>query len=78
MRPRDLRALGADARTQAILSKNYYGWFERIDRGVYALKPQGHAALAEYPELAARFRHALSEREAGRAGERRLPPEGDA
>jgi hypothetical protein len=78
MRPRDLRALGADARTQAILSKNYYGWFERIDRGVYALKPQGQAALAEYPELAARFRHALSEREAGHAGEGHLPSQSDA
>lgn len=78
MRPRDLRALGADPKTQAILSSNFYGWFERIDRGVYALKPQGQAALSEYPELATRFRRALDEYESGREGEPPLPPRDDA
>jgi len=31
-------------------------WFERVDRGVYALKPKGRADLAQFPELVARFR----------------------
>lgn len=44
--PGELRKLGGADRAQAILSRNYYGWFERIDRGVYALAPEGAESLA--------------------------------
>jgi len=38
--------------TQAgtILYKNHYGWFERVERGVYALTPAGTKALAVFGE----------------------------
>ncbi|MBT3273345.1 MAG: hypothetical protein HN368_09335 [Spirochaetales bacterium] len=49
--PAELRAKGTGKRTQSILSKNYYGWFERVDRGIYELHPEGKKALLEYPEL---------------------------
>jgi hypothetical protein len=52
-RPRDLRALAPDA--GRILHGNFYGWFERIDRGVYGLTPSGHAALATWPDQALSF-----------------------
>lgn len=42
-RPRDLKAQAPEA--GAILQRNYYGWFERVTKGVYALAPPGHAAL---------------------------------
>lgn len=46
LRPRDLRP---DApRAAAILKRNVYGWFERIDRGVYALTACGQAALQRW------------------------------
>jgi hypothetical protein len=53
--PRALRALGTGPKTQAILHRNVYGWFERQGRGLYALTPQGRAALADYPDLVTRY-----------------------
>lgn len=38
------RATGA-ARAGAILRANHYGWFERVERGVYALTPAGASGL---------------------------------
>ncbi|MEI2298637.1 DUF2161 domain-containing phosphodiesterase [Ensifer sp. MJa1] len=46
-RPRDIRALAPDA--AKILQGNVYGWFERVDRGVYALTAQGLEALHRWP-----------------------------
>jgi hypothetical protein len=33
-----------------ILLNNVYGWFDRVERGVYALTPDGHAALTRWPQ----------------------------
>jgi hypothetical protein len=39
----------ADAPNAArILQHNYYGWFERVARGVYALTPLGVRALDHF------------------------------
>lgn len=46
-RPRDLKAACPDA--GKILQHNVYGWFERVERGVYALTPAGQAALKLWP-----------------------------
>lgn len=54
--PKSLRALGTGAKTLAILHRNVYGWFERVDRGVYALGPRGQEELASYAELTAKYR----------------------
>ena len=53
--PADLRRMGTSGRTQSILSNNYYGWFERVERGIYRLHPSGKEALLEYPEIIAHF-----------------------
>nr|WP_246548404.1 DUF2161 family putative PD-(D/E)XK-type phosphodiesterase [Ancylobacter oerskovii] len=45
-RPRDLKPSFPDA--QKILRRNVYGWFERSERGVYALTEAGRAALASW------------------------------
>lgn len=47
-RPRDLRTVAPDA--AKILLHNVYGWFERIDRGVYALAEPGLEALRRWPQ----------------------------
>lgn len=47
-RPRELRAAAPEA--GAILLRNYYGWFERMDRGVYRLTAEGEAALRRWPQ----------------------------
>ena len=36
-----------------ILLRNVYGWFFRVERGVYALTQLGTAALARWPQLQA-------------------------
>ena len=49
-RPRDLRTVAPDA--GKILLQNVYGWFARIDRGVYDLTAEGRAALLRWPQAA--------------------------
>jgi hypothetical protein len=46
LRPRDLKAVAPTA--GQILLHNYYGWFERIDKGVYALSDGGAKALQQW------------------------------
>jgi hypothetical protein len=60
--PKILRQHGAPEKTQAILSGNHYGWFERLGKGLYALTPAGKAALEEpgYAELVAALRGKIS------------------
>ena len=41
--------LAADApKAAAILSADYYGWFERVERGIYALTPKGRQGLEQH------------------------------
>jgi hypothetical protein len=41
--------LAAEApKAAAILSADYYGWFERVERGIYQLTPQGHVGLQQH------------------------------
>lgn len=43
-RPRELRPLAEDA--GAILLRNVYGWFERVDKGLYRLTAEGEKAAS--------------------------------
>lgn len=43
---RSLRAAGDVPKAPAILRDDVYGWFERVERGVYRLTPKGELALA--------------------------------
>lgn len=41
--------LAADApKAATILSQDYYGWFERVERGIYGLTPKGRAGLEQH------------------------------
>jgi hypothetical protein len=48
-RPRDIKVAVPDA--PRILLGNVYGWFVRVERGVYALTDQGCAALIRWPQI---------------------------
>ena len=50
LRPRDLRPNAPKA--AQILRDNYYGWFDRAERGIYILTEAGHAALQRWPQTA--------------------------
>jgi len=47
---RELKAVVSDAPT--ILLRNVYGWFLRVERGLYALTKEGKVALARWPKSA--------------------------
>jgi len=53
--PQQLRAIGCGPKTQSILARDHYGWFERAARGRYRLRPAGCAALTAQPALCATF-----------------------
>lgn len=48
MRVREVRSNIPDA--GKILLSNVYGWFVRLDRGVYGLTEAGHEALQRWPQ----------------------------
>lgn len=45
-KPRDLRPVAPDA--ASILQRNVYGWFERVERGIYRLTQPGEEALQRW------------------------------
>ncbi len=49
LRPRDLKPALPDA--AKILQGNVYGWFARLERGVYGLTEAGQAALVRWPQI---------------------------
>jgi hypothetical protein len=40
-------------RAPQILQKDHYGWFHRVERGIYALTPIGKRALETYADVIA-------------------------
>jgi hypothetical protein len=51
MSPKALRERGTGDKTTSILARNHYGWFQRIDRGIYQITDQGVHALTEYQDV---------------------------
>ena len=49
----ELRAATGVMRAAGILQNDHYGWFERVERGVYHLTPKGATALEEFVEALA-------------------------
>ena len=49
--PADLRSGGTGPKTQSILYSNFYGWFQRVSKGVYELTPKGLAEARGYEQL---------------------------
>ncbi|SES89945.1 hypothetical protein SAMN03159358_0238 [Paenibacillus sp. NFR01] len=50
--PAELRRRSGVPDAAAILQRNYYGWFTRVNRGRYTLSRAGAAALDEYAAIA--------------------------
>jgi hypothetical protein len=48
LRPRDLKA--AVPKAGQILLANHYGWFERIEKGIYGLSDAGRDAVQRWPD----------------------------
>ena len=50
-RPRDVAAALAIVKAPSVLSIDYYGWFYRVERGVYDLSDVGQQAVVENHEF---------------------------
>lgn len=48
--PRNLVKVLGITKAPNILRDNHYDWFERVERGIYALHPAGHEALKTYAD----------------------------
>ncbi len=59
--PKELRQMGTGKKTLSILNKNFYGWFERIQRGIYRLSTQGYKELGDFPELTNYYNQIIGE-----------------
>lgn len=42
-------------KARRLMADNHYGWFERIETGIYALSPNGERALGEYADEISRI-----------------------
>lgn len=51
MSPRQLRAVTGNAKAAGLLQKNYYRWFQRMERGIYAITPLGEEALLAFAHV---------------------------
>jgi hypothetical protein len=47
-KPAEIRRATGITKTAVILQTDYYGWFERVERGVYRVAPKGEEALTQY------------------------------
>ncbi len=48
---KELRILTSDKQVANLLQKNYYGWFQRVDRGIYTITEVGSKEIIEFKEL---------------------------
>jgi len=62
----EVAAAAGVASAAGILRRDAYGWFQRVERGVYGLTPQGNEALTLYADVVAELRQSDSARAASR------------
>jgi len=62
LKPSQLKKMGTGTKTQSILTKNFYGWFEKVDKGIYQLHPDGRTCLEQYRNLADHYRELLKDK----------------
>lgn len=53
-RLRDLKEATPHAKVASIVARNHYGWFERVERGVYQITQDGVEALSVYRDVLAK------------------------
>ncbi|WP_219835961.1 DUF2161 family putative PD-(D/E)XK-type phosphodiesterase [Paenibacillus sp. R14(2021)] len=53
--PRSIAEYTDVQRAADILQKDYYGWFLRVKRGLYSLKPEGEAAVKQHGDILANW-----------------------
>ena len=59
--PKEIRSHGGDEKCGYILRFNAYGWFEKINKGLYGITKKGRKEVMEYPELEKYYTELLEE-----------------
>ena len=47
----DVAQAAGVSRARTIMADDHYGWFERVERGIYAITPKGEHAIGEYAHV---------------------------
>lgn len=68
--PKRLRQLDTGQKTLSILCNNVYGWFERVDKGIYSISARGRLDIKSYPELAEKYRMRITSQIPQRSSDR--------
>lgn len=48
---KEVKAVSKVEKARDIMYSNYYGWFERYDKGIYGIHKSGYEALIEYADV---------------------------
>ncbi len=56
-----LREYDSGKKTLSILYSNFYGWFQRIDRGIYGITQKGKKELNNFPGLVKKYEKYLED-----------------
>ena len=57
-----LREYNSGKKTLSILYNNFYGWFQRVDRGIYDITAKGKQELKNFPGLVKKYEKYLMKR----------------
>ncbi|MEO0637504.1 MAG: DUF2161 family putative PD-(D/E)XK-type phosphodiesterase, partial [Pseudomonadota bacterium] len=47
-------------KARLIMSADHYGWFERVEKGIYGLTPKGAEALEEFADTVTALRESAT------------------
>ncbi|MDP8268106.1 MAG: DUF2161 family putative PD-(D/E)XK-type phosphodiesterase [Candidatus Tenebribacter davisii] len=59
--PKILREYNSGEKTLSILYSNFYGWFQRVDRGIYDITMKGKNELKKFPGLIKKYEKYLKD-----------------
>jgi hypothetical protein len=63
MSAKQLKKLGCGEKAYQIIHDNHYGWFERVDRGVYDVTSKGKKSVAKYKNVCGNLKKVMQEKQ---------------
>lgn len=66
--PKVLRKYECGRKTTSILYHNFYGWFERVEHGIYDITVKGTKELKKFPSLSAKYKKKLAKKLSEKSG----------
>ncbi len=61
MSAKTLKRMGCGEKTYSIVHDNHYGWFQKVDRGVYDVTAKGKKAVEKYSHVCANLKKVMNE-----------------